>query len=153
MATGDRAPADVLAELRSITQVDDAGHLSIAPVIHDWAAVHERKFDTVIDLEGGLDIGVPVEPEQILYVYFHISDDELPNLHKLDGLATLGASLVRNGHRVLAHCGMGFNRSALVAGLILHKLGTPGTRAVEQLRTRRPGALFNETFASYLVSL
>ena len=43
--------------------------------------------------------------------------------------------------------------SALGAGVILHKLGTPGTRAVEQLRTRRPGALFNETFASYLVSL
>ncbi len=50
-------------------------------------------------------------------------------------------------------CGMGFNRSALVAGLILHTLGMPGPRVVERLRERRPGALFNERFAAWLESL
>ena len=30
--------------------------------------------------------------------------------------------LTEAGHRVLSHCGMGFNRSALVAGRILHHL-------------------------------
>ncbi len=48
---------------------------------------------------------------------------------------------------------MGFNRSALVAGLILQKLGMPGPQTVERLRACRPGALFNETFAAYLSSL
>jgi protein-tyrosine phosphatase len=48
---------------------------------------------------------------------------------------------------------MGFNRSALVAGLILHELGMPGRDVVARLRDRRPGALFNETFAAYLESL
>ncbi len=144
---------DALAALNQITQVDEDGHLFIAPVIHDWAEVERRKIDTVIDLEGGLDLGVPTEPEQILYVYFHIYDDNLPNLDKLDGLADLGADLVRTGHRVLAHCGMGFNRSALVAGLILHKLGMPGPQTVERLRARRPGALFNDNFAAYLAAL
>ena len=48
---------------------------------------------------------------------------------------------------------MGFNRSALVAGLILHKLGMPGRQVVAQIRARRPGALYNEQFARYLESL
>jgi protein-tyrosine phosphatase len=48
---------------------------------------------------------------------------------------------------------MGFNRSALVAGMIMHKLGTPGHEAVKRIRSKRPGALFNEVFAEYLTRL
>jgi hypothetical protein len=48
---------------------------------------------------------------------------------------------------------MGFNRSALVAGVILHELGMPGPDVVSRLRARRPGALFNECFAAYLEQL
>jgi hypothetical protein len=48
---------------------------------------------------------------------------------------------------------MGFNRSALVAGLILIELGMPGATAVARLRERRPGALYNDRFADYLTSI
>jgi protein-tyrosine phosphatase len=48
---------------------------------------------------------------------------------------------------------MGFNRSALMAGVILTYLGMKGPEAVELIRQRRPGALFNENFASYLMSI
>jgi protein-tyrosine phosphatase len=48
---------------------------------------------------------------------------------------------------------MGYNRSALVAGLILTELGVDGPAAVERLRARRPGALYNERFAEYLASV
>jgi len=92
-------------------------------------------------------------PNQCLYIYFPIFDEQLPNLNKLHALATLGAKLVGDGHRVLSHCGMGFNRSALVAGLILHQLGMPGPEIVTRLRERRPGALFNDCFAEYVESL
>jgi len=54
---------------------------------------------------------------------------------------------------VLSHCGMGYNRSALVAGLILVRLGVSGPDAVLRLRSRRPGVLFNEVFAAHLESL
>ena len=138
------------ADLYQVTQVDDAGRLFISPVIHDWDAVSSRGIDTIIDLEGGLDIGVPTVPNQILYVYFPILDENLPNLEKLEAVAALGADLVAREHRVLSHCGMGFNRSALVAGLILNKLGMPGPQVVRQLRARRAGALFNEHFANHL---
>jgi len=77
----------------------------------------------------------------------------LPNLNKLHALGTLGASLVASGHCVLSHCGMGYNRSALVAGVILHKLGMAGPDIVRRIQERRPGALYNECFAAYIESL
>ena len=155
MSDNDEGPPgyDIPPELFSLTQVDDAGLVFISPVIHDWNIVSSSGIDTVIDLEGGLDVGVPTVPNQVLYIYFPILDKDLPDLEKLDALASLGATLVGQGHHVLSHCGMGFNRSALVAGLILHKLGMPGPEVVVRLRERRAGALFNERFAAWLASL
>ena len=134
-------------------QVDDAGHLFISPAIDDWTVLTQHEVDTVIDLDGDVDCGVPTLPGQCLYVYFPMFDGDLPNLKKLDALGNLGANIINSGHRVLSHCGMGFNRSALVAGVILHKLGMPGPTIVQRLRERRPGALFNECFAQFLESL
>ena len=134
-------------------QVDDAGRLYISPAINDWDVLTRHNVDTVIDLEGGIDEGVPTCPNQCLYIYFPIFDEDLPNLDKLDAVGSLGARIVTAGHHVLSHCGLGFNRSALVAGVILNKLGMPGPEVVQRLRERRPGALFNDCFADYLQSL
>ena len=112
----------MIPDLTKLHQVDDAGCLFISPVIHDWGIVSSYGVDTVIDLEGGLDECIPTMPNSCLYVYFPIFDENLPDLEKLQAIAALGAHLVENGHRVLSHCGMGFNRSALVAGRILHRL-------------------------------
>lgn len=134
--------------------VDDDERIFISPAIRGWEPIHERGIDVVFDLEGEIDHGVPTLPNSILYVYFPIFDEQLPNADKLAGVADLGASLVRSGHRMLSHCGMGFNRSALLAGLILHRLGFGGGGAiVRRLRERRPGALFNEEFARFLDGL
>jgi protein-tyrosine phosphatase len=53
---------------------------------------------------------------------------------------------------VLAHCGVGLNRSALMIALILRYLGMDGAAAVDRCRQRRPGALYNKVFADYLIS-
>lgn len=134
-------------------QVDDDGLLFISPALTDWEAVAARGITAVIDMEGGLDECIPTAPNGCLYVYFPIYDEELPDLARLEAVAHLGSHLVRSGHRVLSHCGMGFNRSALVAGRILHQLGLPGEAVVQRLRERRPGALFNEIFAEHIGSL
>lgn len=144
---------NMVLDLSKLYQVDDHGFLYISPVIHDWNVVSSYGVDTVIDLEGGLDQCIPVVPNGCLYVYFPIYDEQLPDLRKLEAVVSLGAHLVANEHRVLSHCGMGFNRSALVAGLILNRLGMPGAVIVSRLRERRPGALFNQVFAEYLQSL
>jgi hypothetical protein len=136
-------------------QVDDDGQLFISAAIEEWDSVARFEIDTVIDLDGGLDACIPTCADQCLYVYFPICDDDerLPSLTKLRALGQFGAALIRSGHRVLAHCGMGYNRSALVAGLILIELGMPGRAAVARCRERRPGALYNPMFAAFLESL
>jgi len=134
-------------------QVDDAGALFISPALSAWTPLQELGIDTVIDLEGDVDHCIPTVPNHVLYVYFPIYDEDLPNLAKLNAVADMGAGLIRSGHRVLSHCGMGFNRSALVAGLILLRLGMSGSEAVRRLRGCRPGALFNDVFAAHLESL
>ena len=138
-----------------LVQVDDTGRLFISPALDSWHAAERAGIDVVIDLEGDLDACIPTSIERCLYVYFPIADDEdaLPCETKLRAVARMGASLVADGHRVLSHCGMGFNRSALVAGLILVELGVPGAAAVERIRARRPGALYNERFAAFLAAL
>jgi hypothetical protein len=137
-----------------IFQIDDEARLFISPVIEDWATLTEHKIDVVIDMEGGLDEGIPTLPGSCLYVYFPIYDEQLPDPARLEAVALMGAHLIRSGHRVLSHCGMGFNRSALVAGRILHHLGgMSGTAVVDRLRERRPGALFNDVFAEHLSAL
>lgn len=140
-------------DLSRLYPVDDDGLLYISPVINDWSIVASHGVDTVIDLEGGLDTCIPTVPNGCLYVYFPIYDEQLPDLQKLEAVVHLGTHLVRHGHRVLSHCGMGFNRSALVAGRILNQLGLPGPQVVERLRERRPGALFNEVFAEHIRAL
>jgi len=133
--------------------LDEIGRVCLSPDIDDWQPIAAAGISVVIDLDGDLDIGVPTTPNQLLYIYFPIDDAELPDLDKLHGVARLGANLVACGHKVLAHCALGYNRSALVVGLILMYLGTPGAEVVTLLRRKQPGALFNETFATYLLTL
>jgi protein-tyrosine phosphatase len=134
-------------------QIDPEGRLFISPDIDDWVPVESSGINVVIDLDDDLDIGVPEVPNQMLYIYFPIEDmPELPDLEKLHSVARMGARLVKNGYRLLAHCGMGHNRSALVAGLILRYLGMSGDEVVDLIRSKRHGALYNKTFADYLVS-
>lgn len=141
--------------LFEVVQVDDAGRLFISAAIDEWAPLAESGIDVVIDLDGDLDSCIPTLTNHCLYIYFPITDDNEaePPLTRLRAIARLGASLIGDGHRVLSHCGMGFNRSALVAGLILVELGMPGPAAVDRLRERRPGALFNDKFAEVLAAL
>jgi protein-tyrosine phosphatase len=136
-----------------LVSVDDRHQLFISPAIDDWQPIENHGITAVFDLDGDLDLGIPRVPNHMLYVYFPVYDDGLPDLNKLHALARLGADLVASGEKVLAHCGMGLNRSALVAGLVLTYGGMKGADAVALLRERRPGALFNDNFANYLAAL
>ena len=125
--------------------------LFVSGQIDDWNPIREREIDTIIDLDGGIDKGVPEDPNRILYVYFPIHDDTtLPNLEKLHALTQMLARLVESDHRVLVHCQWGLNRSCLIAGTVLTRLGMDGRQAVEHLQTLNSAALFNPVFESWL---
>jgi hypothetical protein len=136
-----------------IFQIDDHGQLFISPDIDTWTPIAERGITTIFDLDEAVDAGVPLLYNRLLYIYFPFEDQELPDLHQLHALGQLGAQLVAQGQRVLVHCAMGHNRSALLAGVILTYLGMSGADAVARLRQRRHGALYNTLFATYLQTL
>ncbi len=73
--------------------IDDDGLLWLAPACDDWAPiVQQHALSAVIDLEAGLDAGIPAHPNQVIYVYFPFKDDDVPTLHKLHAVARLGAA-------------------------------------------------------------
>jgi hypothetical protein len=136
-----------------LVAVNPEGTLYVSGEIEDWEALRERGIDTIVDMDGDIDPGVPAAPNAILYVYYPILDEDLPDLTKIEALGRLVAELVSARHRVLMHCRMGLNRSVLVTATALTYLGLTGQQAVAHLRACRPGALFNETFAGHVLSL
>jgi protein-tyrosine phosphatase len=137
----------------TIIQVGNFGKLYLSADRNDWSVVIEHDITVLIDLDGDLDCGIPSNPGQIIYIYYPIYDEALPNLSRLHAIAQLAANLCKKGESVLAHCLLGLNRSGLLIGVILTYLGLSGEAALALLRERRPGALYNDNFANYLVSL
>jgi len=84
-------------------------------------------------------------------------DDRRP--HRLarfiDGWKEAGrqtAAHVKAGNTVLVTCMQGLNRSGLVVALALRELtGWSGQRIVDHIQQHREGALFNDTFAQYII--
>lgn len=146
---GVEDPEDLFA---GIVTLDDAEHLFLSAAIEDWGPIRDRGINVVIDLEGGIDHGVPEDVDQFLYIYLPIHDGEMPDLDRLHAVARMAATLVKRGDRILSHCGLGLNRSALMAALILMYNGMPAAEAVARLQERRPGALYNDIFRHYLLS-
>src|SRR5258708_477053 len=136
-----------------LIQIDEAGMLFVSPEIDDWGPIHTSRIQTIIDLDGELDIDVPTAPNDVMYIYFPIYDEELPDLHRLHCVARMAADMIKLNRPVLAHCRMGLNRSPLVAGVTMTYFGYTGADALRLVEERRAGALYNEIFAEYLVTL
>ena len=136
-----------------LVAINSSATLFVSGEIDDWASVRDRGIDTIVDMDGTIDPGIPEAPNQVLYVYWPILDEGLPPLPRLEALGRLVADLVGADHRVLVHCRMGFNRSVLVIATALTHLGMSGEQALHHLRELRPGALFNETFAEHVRTL
>lgn len=134
-------------------QIDKHGQLFISPDIDDWHLVSESGITLICDMDGNLDLGVPDVPNQMLYIYFPFEDQFLPDVVRLHAIARLCASLIPHGCRILSHCGMGHNRSALLMGVILTYLGMSGEDAVTLIQEKRQGALYNHHYATYLKTL
>lgn len=69
----------------------------------------------------------------------------------LDHLASEVAGALVSGVKVLVRCHAGLNRSALVAGLALCRLGVPPSESVPLMRAARDNnVLFNAAFVAHL---
>ena len=65
--------------------------------------------------------------------------------------AALGEAAVPPEHIYIV-CAHGMNRSGLITGMVLGKLGLKADDAIRRIRHHRPGALSNETFQAILRS-
>jgi protein-tyrosine phosphatase len=133
--------------------VNAGGTLLVSGDIEGWDEVLGRGVDTIVDLDGYVDAGLPEIPNRLLYVYYPILDEDLPCLRKLEALGRMVADLVQTEHVVLVHCRMGLNRSNLVVATALTYLGMTGAEALVHLQGLRAGALYNETFAEHVRAL
>jgi protein-tyrosine phosphatase len=124
--------------------------LLVSGEIDDWDVVRAQRVDTIVDMDGGIDTGLPEVPNELVYIYYPVIDDELPNLSKLEVMARLVADLIAHDHVVLVHCRLGLNRSNLLVGTALTYLGLSGAEALEHLRALRPGVLYNDSFADHV---
>ena len=136
-----------------ITPIDDEGRLFVSGAIDEWSELTSLAISVVIDLEGGVDEGIPVLPGGIQYLCIPFEDDALPDRAVLAAATEYVERMIASGRRVLVHCSAGINRSPLFAGVVLHRLGWSGRDALERLRERRPGALYNELYSAYLENL
>jgi len=110
--------------------------------------IAEMGIDLVIDLEGKLDVNLPVKS----YLYYPFYDiPKLPDINDLDAIASYGSYFLKTGKKVLTHCSFGYNRSGFVNGLILIKLGFTGKEAVSLIQKKRPNSLLNDTFRDFLL--
>ena len=136
-----------------ITPIDDEKRLFVSSRIDDWRPIEAHGISVVVDLEGRVDAGIPTSNGALLYLYYPFEDEAVPDPAMVGSLSIFLAGLYRDGHSLLVHCSMGLNRSPLVAGAVLHRLGWKGPAVVDRLRERRPGALFNEIYRDYLLRL
>lgn len=123
--------------------------------IDDWTKLDSIKPDCIIDL-AGLDTNIPEYTQgRMLYVYWPIDDGPLPqDLMVLMEMADTVANRIREGKRVISHCAAGINRSSLMTGCILYNLGvSSGQNLVDYIKSHRPGALTNQSFANFLAGL
>jgi hypothetical protein len=122
----------------------------------------------VLHLDGAwiVDCAGEIPPEfrqAALAVYPRVfADIEVvpSNLERIKSLAREIASTIEGRpvdagvvrpERVFVMCKQGFNRSALVAGLILRELGASPPDIIAAIQAARPGALTNQTFVRLLL--
>ncbi|KAB2945632.1 MAG: dual specificity protein phosphatase family protein [Candidatus Methanoperedens sp.] len=129
-----------------IFQIDE--HLYQSSMIDD--VERTKMFDVCIDLAGGID---PDSSNFKIYLNWTIEDARLPDLDILKLVASFGYDLAyKKKMEVLVHCEQGINRASLINGMILWMKGMSGEEIVNYIRSKRPGALFNQNFVNYLVN-
>ena len=128
----------------------------VAPLI-----VKVNNIKGVVDLEGTVDPHRVIK-ELDYYRHFPIGDGPLPwnypeySQEKFDkwwALINEANEVGFSGVNVLIHCGAGRNRASLGTGCTMRLRGLKGPGIVPYIRKKRPGALSNAVFATYLSNL
>lgn len=107
-------------------------------------------FDVIVDMRWEAeDLSVPVigtRPQFFIWAPI-VDGPTLPNELILKSAVDAVRALWIGGLKVLVHCQQGSNRSRLVVGCVLGS----GQSAIDLIRSKRPGALYNQVFAQKVI--
>jgi hypothetical protein len=113
-------------------------------------------FDLVVSLYKRHGEQWHPDPDRTIQMYHRMADSDLdPDHHStIDVLASHVEDAVRHGDKVLVRCQAGLNRSSLVTGLALIKMGWSAENAINRMReVRSPYVLCNQSFVDYLMAV
>lgn len=113
--------------------------------------IRDLEIKTVIDLEGGFD-----PPMGFLesYLFWPILDlPFLPDLVRLENIASFGWMAMVSNDKVLVHCRCGLNRSGLVCAKIMSLSGLKGPEILKTINEKIRGSLWNPVFREYVMGL
>ena len=88
-------------------------------------------------------------PDGCVREEFELFDHVNQETDAVESIAALAWGYVQQGP-TLVHCQAGLNRSGLVAGRVLMRMGYTADEAISKLRQRSPAVLCNPTFEQYL---
>lgn len=131
--------------MQDVHQIDGNIWMGSAPI-----KKVDDSFDYIINLYAGARYSL--QSHQVMV--FALMNDEalIPNERLLHNLADTAVEFAKRG-KTLIHCQAGLNRSGLITGLTLIKQGMHPQIAIDLIRRKRsPQALFNKTFADWLLA-
>lgn len=109
----------------------------------------------VIDCAGDMPAAYRAAAGRWFSRVFPDLDHVPPAFAAISGLADEVAALIEAKAGAPSHlyvvCQHGMNRSGLVAGLVMRRLGLDGAAAVDRITAARPGALSNQAFRRIVV--
>jgi len=125
-------------------------------VIRAWGA--EILVSLIEELEyeeyGVGDMGSMI-PEGIKHIKLPIRDMDIPDARWERQWASVGPEIrgvLRRGGRVCVHCLGGLGRTGTVAARLLVEFGMDPERAIQEVRTARPGAIQTQAQERYVYS-
>jgi protein-tyrosine phosphatase len=114
-----------------------------------YSLAQPAPFDSVVCMYGHANpIGYYVREQRYGIADAELNEDSKPEIRQL---ATWLFSEWKSGKRVAAKCQAGWNRSGLIAALVLLQDGFTADEAISLIRERRsPNALCNQHFVNYI---
>jgi ADP-ribosyl-[dinitrogen reductase] hydrolase len=126
--------------------------------VRDWGAsavvtLLEPNELTLLRVES---LGAEVLRRNMIWFHLPIVDVSIPNARFEKEWSTAGdelCSILRRGHDVLVHCRGGLGRAGTIAARLLIELGMEPTKAIEDVRAVRPGAIETSDQERYVRNL
>jgi hypothetical protein len=114
---------------------------------------HAKRFDVIVNMARELNLpslGVPTVKIGLVDRADHPFSPRSRDARKVVDMADQIVHWLETGKKVLVICNIGLNRSSLMVGMVLLRMGYDPATVVARLRKRSPLVLSNRGFEDFL---